>query len=1195
MVDFTFDQMSGTLPETDKVNIARGTGSAVKYGFTGDLFRLSSGLGLEGMSDAERQDAAVFRNLLSKKALQSVFGDVAREPNLDYVYGIAELQGVPTGPYMNELVDAARFLDDDELNVFADFLGRKSSAMEQTGAGARIAGALLDPAMLIPLVGVGSKTVSATRAAQAAARTGQATRAQQFIANNPFAVGFAAEGFADLGLQTISSAVDPTGERQIDLTGVAIAGILGGGINRIVNGARPNLTGQFKPSAQQSDLAAQADELTKATEAIERRAAVKIVDGKVSGLDDTGKVAGGMTDARRLFSPLVRIYTSSVPTIAQAARRLGGVQTTQGGKVNDPFGDVELEQTRYANIELMQIDPYINGVRLELRAGGSQDDLVNSYIMSRYVRRRVAGQEPDQIDLDEVFRGEIDPASYQRSQRMLEDLYTQHGAQLKKLAENLVAAEVRGAKALTDVAEGKYLSRSYSVVFFPQVYNILGKEGMGTLFTRAIRDAQFDDIQRVIADRIARGQKKPSWYKPEKPMTADEVMVTYAKDVAAEAEKFSIQFGKGMASSINGRMTNNYFSQIDAVSIDDFTNDVIEDLLASKDFSADFKKVLEQSMGIGGSQKTGKPDMAALNSRVKLNELASVKLSDLKVSSENQAALAKILGPARMSADDSISFEDLLFNDYHQLQQGYFHQYAGAISMARRGLNREGGASVQDLIRVATNEVDAMRGKATAKQIKRAEDDLNAFIYLMHTANGKGIDYAKSKMLQRDNILNASLAQHSAFAKGIGLFRNISTSVHLGMVAFAQASEAKQLIGTVGTRLHDIDRITGVLSDISKIKNGDASSQLARDMVHIGYMHQGSMSRFEGTSVGSQMFLQEGDDLLTKAYNMSARWRERMSWYNGIKPITLGMRAVAVGRSYDRLYAGATNKGSAFSLAEMQTYFGFNDDELDALYDAIRKHAEVDKTTGAVTSLRTQVWHRSGPQAAALASKLDQGLFNFSHTIVQESGRGYAPIFMQGGLGSTLFQFMSYASNSFEKQFVPSVLLAQRGDTRAVANRVSAAALGSALGYSSRLYVRSLGMSEERRAEYLQKNLTFDKVVLGTISYMPQLSGPMIVGGIATDVMMGSLGGDSNAIRKGLPSIPAVSSFTDIVSTASIPGRYLNPEQEVTEAQLNRLLRYATGGIANTPLGVMPFNVGAALATEGNSSLETLPPRKERN
>ena len=66
MVDFTFDQMSGTLPETDAVNIARGTGSAVKYGFTGDLFSLTSGLGLEGMSDAERQDAAVFRNLLSK-------------------------------------------------------------------------------------------------------------------------------------------------------------------------------------------------------------------------------------------------------------------------------------------------------------------------------------------------------------------------------------------------------------------------------------------------------------------------------------------------------------------------------------------------------------------------------------------------------------------------------------------------------------------------------------------------------------------------------------------------------------------------------------------------------------------------------------------------------------------------------------------------------------------------------------------------------------------------------------------------------------------------------------------------------------------------------------------------------------------------------------------------------------------------
>ena len=190
---------------------------------------------------------------------------------------------------------------------------------------------------------------------------------------------------------------------------------------------------------------------------------------------------------------------------------------------------------------------------------------------------------------------------------------------------------------------------------------------------------------------------------------------------------------------------------------------------------------------------------------------------------------------------------------------------------------------------------------------------------------------------------------------------------------------------------------------------------------------------------------------------------------------------------------------------------------------------------------------------------------------------------------------MSYASNSFEKQFIPTKLLVDRGDKGAAATRVSGAVLGSLLGYGSRLYVRSLGMSEEKRSKYLEENLTWDKTVVGTIAYMPQLSGPMIAGSIAYDMLGGAVTGDSTSIRRGFPTVPAYSSLQDIASTGSTLGRLLNPEKDVTEAQLHKLLNYATLGLANTPGGTVPRNLAAGLFGENrNVSLSPAPPRSER-
>lgn len=1207
-----------TAPTPTKTNTISGFASGLRYDQpVGDLFRLFSGTSefitgfdLEGLSEEDAAVGEMFRKLRARQVGSLVAGNTVTEVPGEFIGGLAQEAGVPPGPYTNVLYEAARHLDDyGDLRIMADFLSRKAAAAAERGPVATFASAMLDPTVLIPAVGTGAKVVQSTRAAQAAVRASNATKLQSAMAANPFVAGAAAEGATALATTTISSALDVTGERQVDLMGVALAGAIGGGITKIVAGSRPKLTGNFKPTAQQTDLAKTGDELQRTTTSLERMQTVEVEKNILKNAPDgtAAKVAGSdnqiLTKVREIFSPLVRVYNSKVPAIRDTARLLGGVQTEQGGRVFD-FGDNELESTRKFNMFLYDLDVYRTPVNRELRIAGMRDDLEASYVMARYVRRRVAGQEPDNIDMAKIIRNDsVDPRFHKKVRDELERLYGSHGKQMKGVADELVAAEVKGAKFIDAAEEGKYLTRAYNAMFFPRLYDLVGDENIGDLFTKAIMAGQLDDIKQVMAERVLKGRKKLKGFDPEKSdiKTADELLAEYPTQLRDMASKFSKTLGYGMSKSIYDRMTGGFFSQLEAITINEMTDDFIEGLIKGDikidgaDFE-DFADVLEAF--VNRTKKVPKgSSMGQLNSRIKMDELVSIKLSAMKLTPEQQADVGKILGRARQGADDELSFEDLLYNDYHQLQMGYFHQASSQLTMARRGLNREGGATVEDAINVAKKQVDDLKGKASEKEYKRAQRDLDSFIYLMHTANGKGVDFAKGRMQANDLLTRASVNEHDAFVKGMGIFRNLSTSVHLGMVAFAQGSEAAQMISSVGIKLNEIDRYTGVVRDIGKLRRGEMKSDLARDMVHVGFMHQGTMSRFDGTSVGSIQMRMEGDDLLTRGYNKMSEHREFTAFFNLIKPVTLAMRAVAFGRSQDRLYAaakaaGSGKKGGGFSLAEMQTYFGINEDELPDLYKAILANASVDKKTGAVR-LNTRAWHAMGPQYAAAAAKLDQALFNFTHTIVQESGRGYAPIFMQGGLGGTLFQFMSYASNSFEKQFVPTLLLAQRGDAGAAGLRVSAAMLGSLIGYSSRLYVKSLGMSEERRAEYLQENLTFPKTVLGTISYLPQLSGPMIAGGVATQYLIGALGGDSNAVRKGLPSIPAYSTLQDVLAIGSIPARLVNPEQEVTEASLNKLMNYASGGILNTPAGIVPRNVVSSALTGEMPSLNPNPPRKE--
>lgn len=1224
-----------------------GTAVAGRYGFSSDLFRNLAPFLQQGSVPAatqEQMDAQSVEGSLSvRRAIDNVI-NISRPYDGTVIDELALRYNVPPGQMTDSLHRAAELLPGEAdrryemVEILAERYGREARQMARVGPGANVLANFLDPVSMATYLAAGAGVATTTARATAAMQAGRRVSAvQQFAATQPGLFGAGVESAFDVGLQGAAMAVDNQGQREFSLANVALAAAVGGGFNKVLN------KGYVPPQSvtpEQKAFVDTADIVQATTEGVRKKQAVEIVDGELRGGPRVGKVSGSdnkvLTQMRRVFAPLVKIYTSDVPIIRQTAEALGGVQTTIGGRVQDN-GDIELHKLRLMQVESQALAPYIHETQNAMRMVGLRDDMIPQYVMTGYNRRRTNGISPDEIDMDELLRGLVDSAGYPRVQQALESLYqNSHAPQMRKLGGNLKEANVRGSQLIDD-AEGKYLHRGYSPIYFPLIADTLGIENVGRLmFGGAILNAQGDDLVQAIAAKVASGQMRVPWYSLTKSkkaadkartkkgtvaekdtvtdtLTPDEILATFPTQLREEARKFSESLGKGMARSINTRLTQTFYGELDAAHLNDMADEFIEQLLKNPtnagidvdDLEA-FTDVLKQFMYRNRGSKS-ESSMGPLNRRIKLDELHRVRWAELIDPSTQkpytadalrtvQETYAKSLGNARMSRNDYVSFEDLLQNNYTGLMEGYFNQYASQMSLAARGINQIGGASVDDLVGEGKAALRKLEGTGiSANKRKRAKRDLDAFIYLLYSADGRGIDYAKAQMLDfPDGVMRASLQQHTAAGKAVGLFRNISTSVHLGLVAFAQGSEVAQLTGTVGVQLHDLDRSLRFLREVGKVKDGTAPSEFSRDLMRIGMMNEGSFTRYMGMDYGSTNMLQEGGDALTKAYNFSSQRREWMGWMNLIKPVTMMMRAVAIGRTYDKLYAGATGSrktGRPFSNAELQTYLTLNEEDMPLVYEAIQKFAIVNKKTGGVETLRADLWHTLGPKHASLASRIDDATFRFAHTIVQQSGRGYAPIFMQGGLGSTLFQFMSYASNSFEKQAVPTLLLMERGDPGAAMSRISGAVLGSYLGYAGRVYVRSLGMSEEKRKEYLGDNLTWDKSVIGTVAYLPQLSGPMIAGSIGAAMLGGAMSGDTNAIRRGFPTVPAASSAEGMLSTLSLVGRMARPEKDVTEAQLTNFLNYASLGGFNTPFTVVPRNVIAGtLGQNRNTSLSIVPP-----
>ena len=110
--------------------------------------------------------------------------------------------------------------------------------------------------------------------------------------------------------------------------------------------------------------------------------------------------------------------------------------------------------------------------------------------------------------------------------------------------------------------------------------------------------------------------------------------------------------------------------------------------------------------------------------------------------------------------------------------------------------------------------------------------------------------------------------------------------------------------------------------------------------------------------------------------------------------------------------------------------------------------------------------------------------------------------FFRSPVGMTAFQFLSFPLATLEQQAFRLGTQFAAGDQLEVAKAITGAAFMGSLMYSSRVYMNSIGRSDQD--EYIERNLQSDRLIKGTISQIGPASLFSYIYEITTGVSDGS-------------------------------------------------------------------------------------------
>lgn len=506
---------------------------------------------------------------------------------------------------------------------------------------------------------------------------------------------------------------------------------------------------------------------------------------------------------------------------------------------------------------------------------------------------------------------------------------------------------------------------------------------------------------------------------------------------------------------------------------------------------------------------------------------------------------------------EGISLKDFVKTNALEITESYNNRVAGTVSLAK------------NLDIYSPTDIN----KAIGEAVTRVSGDGYREVDLQAAA--KDLQFAFDRIL--------SIPQEEGFSplrKGLEMVRNFNVIRLMSGSVYNQMAETAQMTGTVGYKalMQAIPELESMQRDF---KTGKAPSDLL-DHLENAFGGAGAeyLSRMDfGERTGWRDHYGKGSwqAKLDKVDEGISRFAGGVLDYTGMTPWMIQQKrlhATALVNGFVDLANGIDNGGAAFLTKERLAFLGLSENDFSKLKGVLKNLTSEGEGTITTTSKKID-WDRFVAEEPEMHHKFMVAIMRESRRVIQENDLGSMVPFMGGTLGKTVFQFMNFGMNAWNKQLVFSL---NHADTATASTMLQGILYGSLI-YSARQYQQSMGMNEEDRTAFLEDRLDPVKIVAngwsrtGAASLLPNAISAFVPGGASLFA-----GGRTTTDLSGLMSNPTLALGNSVLTLAK--KGVTNPID--SEKQFNK-------ADANAFFKIMPLNNLIGVNTLINQFTSDLP------
>ena len=488
-----------------------------------------------------------------------------------------------------------------------------------------------------------------------------------------------------------------------------------------------------------------------------------------------------------------------------------------------------------------------------------------------------------------------------------------------------------------------------------------------------------------------------------------------------------------------------------------------------------------------------------------------------------------------------IGLNDFIHSNAFDVVEPYLRRTASSVALAKH----------LDVYKVG--DIDRLIEEATRNKLG------NEFMHKVDVDR-----YRKDLKFAFERIQGLPQEDFTGLNKSLEMWRNFNVIRLMGGAVWNQLNELSQITGSMGWKA-----TLAAIPELRALKRDIATGKAPHDFLdHLENTIGGAGSEYVARldfKAADDWVRHKGDtkfnQWLDKTDNALKKGARAVLEYSGMTPLMIQQKRIhAIALTNHWINHAHGKIESKLLNPERLAWMGMDETQAKEVFTALKTYATPkDGQFSKTFKLDVDRWIKESPETH---SRFMTAIHRETRRVIQENDLASMIPIMGTTLGQTMFQFMNYTMQGWNKQLMHS--LNHRDMTSAMS--LSHGLMIAAVTYWGRTMAESMGKSSDERQKFMEERLNGKQWLSNTVGRVSQASMlPNLFDTISPVPLFNGMRTTSDV--SSIASNPTLSAINTLISMKKIVANAASSESQTTEADVKQWLKLAplnnTVGISN--------------------------------